>query len=417
MFFVLPTQSATHVRRWPLCTIVIIALNALVWAATLVREHAIDQAEVALAERAADVLTHHRGIEPSENLAFLLVQHPRALWRVDHPSGTGDGLSDTLAREHVKQIEDETDALWETDLRRQLAFGPRHADVFHAASAAFTHSSWEHFGFNMWFLWLLGIALEDRLGRWFYSLFYLLGGVASAVVQSLAVSGGIIGASGAIAAVMGALAVLLPLSFIQLRVLALVPIPINISGRFGTIHRLIPPFSIAWLKLPLRAWFVLFLWGGLELYFGATDHQSHVGHWAHAGGFAFGVIIAVLLRLTGFDERLDRAVEEHGAQRQDARLLAASALIDEGKPGVAIMRLRQLLGDPKLSPIDVQLEMLRAAEKARSKQDELSARRALLELYLRSGGPVRELWAETRARGFEAEIGPELRARLDTARP
>jgi membrane associated rhomboid family serine protease len=326
-------------------------------------------------------------------------------------------LSETAAREQIKQIEDETDALWETDLRHQLAFGPRHADILHAVSASFTHSSWEHFGFNMWFLWLLGIALEDRLGRWFYSLFYVLGGVASCFVQTLAVSGGIIGASGAIAAVMGALAVLLPLSYIHLRVLALVPIPLNLSGRFGTIRRLIPPFSIAWLKLPLRAWFVLFLWGGLELYFGATDHETNIGHWAHAGGFGFGVIIAVLLRLTGFDKRLDQAVEEHGAQLQDARLLAASALIDEGKPGVAIIRLRQLLGDPKLSPIDVQLEMLRAAETARSKQDELSARRALLELYLRSGGPVTELWAETRARGFEAEIGPELRARLDTAQP
>jgi hypothetical protein len=125
------------------------------------------------------------------------------------------------------------------------------------------------------------------------------------------------------------------------------------------------------------------------------------------------VIVAVMLRLTGFDERLDQAVDEHGAKLQDARLLAASALIDQGKPGVAIMRLRQLLGDPKISPIDVQLELLRAAESAGSKLDELSARRALLELYLQSGGPVRLLWAETRARGFEAEISPELRARLD----
>lgn len=413
MFFVLPTQSEALVRRWPVCTIAIILVNAAVWGATLHREHEIERHAAVLAERAADVLAHHPEIEPSERLAYLLAEHPRAAWRVHQPSGTPDGLSEIAAKERVSQLQAQTDALWRTDLRHQLSFGPDHADVFHSVSSAFTHASWEHFGFNMWFLWLLGVVLEDRLGRWFYALFYLLGGMAGDVAQLLAVSQGGIGASGAIAAVMGALAVLLPLSVIHLRVLALVPIPVNVSGRYGTIRRLIPPFGVAWLKLPMRAWFILFFWGGLELWLSATDHAGYIGHWAHVGGFGFGVIVAGMLRLTGFDERLDQAVDEHGAKLQDARLLAASALIDQGKPGVAIMRLRQLLGDPKISPIDVQLELLRAAESAGSKLDELSARRALLELYLQSGGPVRLLWAETRARGFEAEISPELRARLD----
>ena len=144
----------------------------------------------------------------------------------------------------------------------------------------------------------------------------------------------------------------------------------------------------------------------------ATETHSSIGHWAHAGGFGFGALVALLMRLCGLDARLERAVDDGGALLQSSTLLEASALIDAGKPGVAILRLRQLASDPRVSPIDVHLELLRAAERAGSRKDELLARSTLLDLYWKSGGPVQDLLEETRSRGLEGELSADLRARL-----
>jgi membrane associated rhomboid family serine protease len=423
VFLVLPTRSDALLRRWPIWTIVIIALNALVWTATLLREHELERQLPAVAQEGAEILASNPELQPSEDLAFLVATHPRALWRLHNPPDASDPTAPPArAASELPAVEAKAHALLASDLRQQLAFGRRQADAFHAVSAIFTHGDWAHLIFNCWFLWLMGIALEDKLGRVFYPLFYLVGGVVAGYCQMLASSQPGIGASGAIAAVMGAFAMMLPLSRIYLRVVALVPIPVTVHGRFGSLIRLLPfpPVALAWLKFWLPASVILMLWGGTELWYGATTVRSGVGHFAHAGGFGFGLVVAATLRISGLDERLDQAIEDSGSLQQSPALLAASALIDAGKPGVAILRLRQLADDPKLSPVDVQLELLRAAERAGSRKDELGASSALLDLYLRSSGPVRELFEETRRKGFEAELAPELRRRIEqflSARP
>lgn len=416
MLLILPTRSDVLLRRWPILTIVIIVLNALVWGATLLREQELTRQLPALAQEAAEILASNPELRPSEDLALVVATHPRALWRLHNPPKAGDPqASPARAPSELPAVEARVHALLASDLRSQLAFGRQQADAFHALSAIFTHAGWEHLIFNCWFLWLMGIALEDKLGRVFYPLFYLVGGVAAGYCQMMASSLPGIGASGAIAAVMGAFAVMLPMSRIYLRVVALLPIPVTVHGRFGSLIRLLPfpPVALAWLKFWLPAWLILMVWGGAELWHGATAVRSGVGHFAHAGGFGFGLVVAALLRVSGLDMRLDRAIESSGSVTQSSALLDASALIDAGKPGVAILRLRQLANDPKLSPVDVQLELLRAAERAGSRKDELGARSALLELYLRSKGPVQELFEETRSKGFEAELDPALRRKLE----
>jgi membrane associated rhomboid family serine protease len=417
MFLILPTRSDALLRRWPVCTLALIAVSLAVWAMTLVCEREVRQRSSRIAEDVATVLSEHPELSPDVELGRLLARHRRAAWRVRHPAASAAPEWGTAeARRRLAELSAQSEAVHATDLRWRFAYGREKDDLVRLVMSQFTHASWAHLLGNAWFLWVLGIALEDRLGRLVHLSLYLVGGATAGYLHRLASPLPGIGASGAIAAVMGAFAVLLPTTRIHLRVAALVPVPVSVSGRYGTIVRLTPlPLGLAWLRLPTPAWLVLFAWGALELWNAATELQSPVAHWAHAGGFAFGVVVAVLLRLTGGDTRLDRAVDDAGAHQQGPKLLEASALIDQGKPGVAILRLRALSADPGYSPIDVHLELLRAALAAGSRRDELASRAALLLLYLDGGGPARELFEETRSRGLAAELPPGLLRRLEDA--
>jgi membrane associated rhomboid family serine protease len=148
-------------------------------------------------------------------------------------------------------------------------------------SAMFLHAGWLHLGGNMLFLWIFGDNVEDALGKLGYLGFYLLGGIAAGALQFVLAPNSTIpnvGASGAIAAVLGAYIVLYP----RARVLTAVFF-----------------FLITVIELPALA--VLGLWFVLQLFQGvsglAADVNSGVAYWAHVGGFVFGVAVAfVFLR-------------------------------------------------------------------------------------------------------------------------
>jgi membrane associated rhomboid family serine protease len=139
-------------------------------------------------------------------------------------------------------------------------------------TSMFIHGSWGHILGNMLFLWIFGNNIEDYLGHNKYLLFYLAGGVVAALVQLL--SGPTsevptIGASGAIAAVMGAYFFLYPKAKVQTLVFFI----------FITIVR-------------LPAWIFLGIWFVMQLFEGTFGAAQGVAVWAHVGGFLFGVVIA-----------------------------------------------------------------------------------------------------------------------------
>jgi membrane associated rhomboid family serine protease len=138
-----------------------------------------------------------------------------------------------------------------------------------AFTSMFLHAGLAHLVFNMWFLWIFGNNVEAAYGHGGYLLMYLLGGLAATLAFVLTNPGStvpLIGASGAIAAVLGAYAVLFP----GHRVLTLV----------------------GWLPLPLPAALFLGIWFVLQFGLGGTN----VAWQAHAGGFAFGAGLSLLLR-------------------------------------------------------------------------------------------------------------------------
>lgn len=145
----------------------------------------------------------------------------------------------------------------------------------------FLHSGWLHFLSNAWILFIFGDNVEDRLGSIRYLFFYILGGVAAGLLQTLVAAGSSIpavGASGAIAAVLGAYILFYP----SARVVTLIPIFI-----FPWIVQ-IPAFVY------LGLWFISQLFSGfLSLATATGMTMGGVAWWAHIGGFVFGLLMAI----------------------------------------------------------------------------------------------------------------------------
>jgi membrane associated rhomboid family serine protease len=146
----------------------------------------------------------------------------------------------------------------------------------------FFHGGWEHIIGNMLYLFLFGDNVEDRFGVIVYLLLYFVGGFVAAFAQVMIDPRSdipLIGASGAIAAVLGSYLVLYP----GVRVRAIV-----LLGYFGRLAEL-----PAWIVLGL--WFVLQLISGFGSLGGAAEYGGGIAFFAHIGGFVAGVLLTLLL--------------------------------------------------------------------------------------------------------------------------
>ncbi|MBX6752814.1 MAG: rhomboid family intramembrane serine protease [Thermorudis peleae] len=150
-------------------------------------------------------------------------------------------------------------------------------------TAMFLHSGWLHILGNMWYLWIFGDNVEDSMGHLRYLIFYLLGGIAAALTQTLAAPDSrvpMIGASGAISAVMGAYLVLYPGGLIRtLTFLGWIPLLFYVP-------------ALIWIGI----WFVLQLFSGLASLGVETMATGGVAYWAHIGGFIAGMILVWIFR-------------------------------------------------------------------------------------------------------------------------
>lgn len=140
----------------------------------------------------------------------------------------------------------------------------------------FLHGGWLHLIGNMLFLWIFGNNIEDRLGALRFGLFYLVCGVAAALAQAFAAPAAslpMVGASGAIAGVLGAYLMLYP----RARVVTVIPIFFYIE-----VAALPAAFVIGF-------WFLLQLAQGVGS-LGALGTEGGVAWWAHIGGFVAGIV-------------------------------------------------------------------------------------------------------------------------------
>lgn len=162
---------------------------------------------------------------------------------------------------------------------RAVAGGPWPEAWFGLLTSLFLHGSWVHLGGNMLYLWVFGDNIEDTLGHGRFLVFYLLTGILASLVHVAtqpASAVPLVGASGAIAGVLGAYLIRYPRS----RILSLV--------FFGIFVRLVELPAV----LVLSLWFVLQLAEGLVA-LGAPG-VTMVAWWAHIGGFAAGAVLVPL---------------------------------------------------------------------------------------------------------------------------
>ena len=148
-------------------------------------------------------------------------------------------------------------------------------------TAMFLHGSWSHVIGNMWYLWIFGDNVEDRLGHGRFVVFYLLCGIAAAfgqIVLDPQSTLPMIGASGAIAGVMGAYFVLYPHS----QILTLIPL-------FIFYMRVVEVPAIVFLGI----WFVLQFLSGAAA---AGADSGGVAVWAHVAGFVAGAVWVLIFR-------------------------------------------------------------------------------------------------------------------------
>lgn len=147
-------------------------------------------------------------------------------------------------------------------------------------SSMFLHAGIMHLGGNMLFLWIFGDNLEDEMGHIPFLLFYLLAGIAAGIIHVISAPFSqvpTIGASGAIAGIMGGYLLLFPKAKVDILLILI----------------------IFFRVFAIPAWVMLGVWLGLQFIggIGADPNSGGVAYWAHSGGFFAGLLLTVPLWL------------------------------------------------------------------------------------------------------------------------
>lgn len=323
-------------RRWPVVTFALIGLNVLVFLGThwKIQEQEPERIEVKMHVLVL-AATHPELKMPDDVEKFVeevKKQAPEAAWNQltstkRKPEGAWDAqVRDVEAPEELQAEMDKLSARFTEVLNNSIlenyAFVPAHPKPISYLTSMFLHIGWLHLIGNMWFLWLAGFILEDRWGRVIYPIFYLLAGIAASLVHTIANPaslGAALGASGAVAALMGGFLVRFP----KLK-----------------IHML-------WYMLIFRirfkapAYWLLPLWLLMEVFYGSLFGQaSGVAHWAHVGGFVFGALAALVISRTSLEHQANAVIEDKIGWTADPAVVQGTELMEKGNfdEGIAVLK-------------------------------------------------------------------------------
>jgi len=350
MFFILPLGHEVELRRMPKVTFGLIILNVIVFLLThFIIDSEIENLAKTQIEMIEKGVAHLAQAESTEgNPAGFEFSIPEL-----QSKKTPDDVLEFIAQklktnpELYKQWLEEYDDYKKSArdmLLNTIGFVPRDFPSIGFLTHIFVHGGWLHLIFNMWFLYLVGVALEEAWGRFNFLGFYLLGGIIAALLQygvnpQSAIP--MVGASGAVAAVMGAFAIRYAREKIDCLLLALF-----------FIRPVIRRFSSP-------AWLLLVIWFGIQLFYAelykGIGEEGGVAFWAHVGGFVFGAMIATFFRLGKIEEKLIRPALEKLPEyqpdfRQDERLILAMNLMDKKEYSEALDYVEGLLQDKPQNP-------------------------------------------------------------------
>jgi membrane associated rhomboid family serine protease len=351
------------VNRLPWVTIALILTNALVFLFML-----------PTVNRQADEVRvrSHEIIRFAEEHPYLRL--PKELSRyVHHLNAPADLPRQTILEQQARfdQMLVELREARSRSVYYRYGYVPAHPSLLALFTSMFLHGGWLHLLGNMLFLWLAGTSLEDRWGRLFFPLFYLTSGVLATLSHAAMHPQStlpMVGASGAIAGLMGAFLVRLGKTRIKFFYWFYV-----VRGTF---------YSPAYLVLPM--------WLLEQIYLASLRQAIGIAVWAHIGGFVFGAVLALIIRFSNLEASvLAPSIERKTSYRASSRLTQAMSKLDRGDTQAAIKGLEAILrGEPA----------------------NIDARTALVDAYTRVGN--------TLAAGKESArlVGAYIRARdLDGA--
>jgi len=328
-------HEGMHARRWPIITFTLIAVNVVCFLFTYTT---LQNEAPQLGQLKAHILlmaaTHPElTLQPqAQQLVDDFKKREPAVWaQAQNQNRDVEDSFDAQMRmqDDESKLQEQLDSL--TELYVQLrsnsvvdkyAFVPAHPTALSYLTANFLHGGWLHLIGNMWFLWLAGFVLEDAWGRPLYSVFYLIAGAAALQLHAWTNAGSMvptIGASGAVAALMGAFLVRFPKMKIEM---------LWLLGFFRSYRFKAPAYAL----LPL--------WLLMEVFYGAIfGSSSSVAHWAHVGGFVFGALAALSIQHSGLEQKANKGIEEELTLASDAEIQQASDLIDQKQFESAISML------------------------------------------------------------------------------
>jgi membrane associated rhomboid family serine protease len=305
-------------RRWPLITLGLIVINVVVFLGT---QRAMEKQGSQLVQLRKHILVlaamHPQLLltpEAQELIDYVRNHHAKYWAKLQDSNAPVIDEWDARTQAEMDSLSGQYSQLMATSISQRYGFVAADPRLITYLTSNFLHGGWWHLLGNVWFLWLAGFVLEDAWGRPLYLLVYLAAGAVSCQFDAWSDPGTIvssIGASGAIAGLMGAFLVRFPK--MKIRMMWFFDL-----GLF--------PFWRFWM----RAYWLLPIWVLMEINYGMGPADS-IGHWAHVGGFIFGAVAAVALRYSGLERKVNRAIEEKVAWASPAAITQANELMEHDR--------------------------------------------------------------------------------------
>lgn len=387
MFFLLPIGSEAGVRRLPLITLGLIAVNTIVWIITA----------VILSGQVRKIEDLHKGLFAIERqYTFKILEKDPLLLR----KPVDERFHAAFAADSIIAPDDPNFKTW-NDLRAQLetarqnvifekvGLKPNGFNLLKLFTSMFIHANFLHLFFNMLFLWLVGCNIEDVWGRKIFLGLYFVSGAVAALCHVAAYpqsASPLVGASGAIAGIMGAYLIRHFKTKIRIAYFLLLFIK-PFVGTFSVYAGIALPF---WL---------------LQQLFGASWSVNMKGegtaYLAHIGGFVFGALVGLPMKFLGLEEKYvaPRIEESLEKVKLSPTMKEAHRKLDDGDAAGALPLLLQAIRE---GPRDVEARLMVArlrAEKGEAGEAQAMYDQALgVALASQDSGWVQPIYEELKER-------------------
>ena len=403
MFFLIPIGSEAGVRRLPFITLGLIAVNTIIWIVTA----------IILSGQVREIEALHKGLFAIERqYTFKVLEKDPLLLRKPmderfHAAFAADSIiaPDDPNFKTWNNLRAQLEAARQNVIFEKLGLKPNGFNLLKLFTSMFVHANFLHLAFNMLFLWMVGCNIEDVWGRKIFLGLYLLSGAVAALCHIAAFpqsTSPLVGASGAIAGIMGAYLIRHFKTKIRIAYFFL----LFIKPYVGT-------FSVyAGVALPF--WLLEQLWGAS---WSAHMKGQGTAYLVHIGGFVFGAAIGLSMKLFGLEEKYVAPMIEESFEKLKLSpvLKEAHRKLDDGDAAGALPLLLQAIRE---DPRDIEARLMVArlrAEKGEAREVRAMYDQALgVALASEDSGWVQPIYEELKERKLLDGMSEDTLYRLAT---